>query len=242
MNKAITINNLSQKYGKHLVLEDLTLTFPENKVIGLLGPNGAGKTTLLKTIATILKPAAGSVQIFGKSIAEASARKEILTEISFLPQDFSADKHLTIRQFVEYNLWMRKFPRENIAKAAAEAIARVDLTEQAERKIRVLSGGMRQRAGIAAAIAGNPRLILLDEPTAGLDPAQRASFRALLAELEATIVISTHLIEDVESSANHLIVLTKGRVVHNGSPDILIQNGDRSVQALEAQYISLLER
>ncbi|MFP7696941.1 ABC transporter ATP-binding protein [Trueperella sp. LYQ143] len=237
---AINLCNFTQGYGKHTIFNELSLQIPSGGVIGLLGPNGAGKTTLLKSITGILKPKAGTVTIMGRAMSNAHERRLALQDLSFLPQDFSADPALTVRQFVEYNLWMRTFPKKQIADAAAHAIERVDLTKDANKKIRALSGGMRQRTGIAAAIAGTPQLIILDEPTAGLDPEQRAHFRQLLSQLNSTILLSTHLVEDVESAAQHLVVLSEGRVVHNGSSEVLVQDGDRSVRGLEQRYIELL--
>ncbi|MDD7385317.1 MAG: ATP-binding cassette domain-containing protein [Actinomycetaceae bacterium] len=239
-HNAIEVEGLSQRYGKNVVLDGLSFSIPRGGVSGLLGPNGAGKTTLLHTLTGILQPAAGSIRMMGQPMEGRGARRKVLANLSFLPQDFSADPWLTVQEFVEYNLWMRTFPKDQTVDAATQAIERVGLTGDAKKKIKELSGGMRQRAGIAAAIAGEPRIIILDEPTAGLDPEQRSQFRDILRQLDSTVLLSTHLIEDVESVATHLLVLSDGRIVHDGSPDVLVRNGDRSVQALEQQYIALL--
>ena len=237
----IEVSHLTQKYGRHIIFEDFSLNLPEGNIIGLLGPNGAGKTTLMKILTGILRPATGEVKILGASMCHAKSRRHVLAHLSFLPQAFSADPMLTVSQFIEYNLWMRTFPKKETPEAIRAAIDSVGLNEQAHSKLRTLSGGMRQRAGIAAAIAGHPDLIILDEPTAGLDPQQRAQFRQVLATLDTTVLLSTHLVEDIESVATHLVVLAQGRAVHNGSPDVLVRDGDRSVQGLEQQYINLLQ-
>ena len=239
---AIVSADLSQRYGKHTVLNGLSFRVPSGKITGLLGPNGAGKTTLLKTIIGLYTPASGSVSVLGNDMGTKKTRRQAQARLSFLPQDFSADGALTVAEFVEYNLWMRTYPKEQIHDAAAAAIADVGLTDSTSQKLRTLSGGMRQRAGIAAAIAGTPGIIVLDEPTSGLDPEQRTHFRKLLAGIDSTIILSTHLIEDVESSAHHLLVLSKGTLVYDGSPAVLIEGNDRSVAALEARYIDLLQR
>lgn len=236
----INATGLTQKYGKQTVFSNLDIQIPSGKVTGLLGPNGAGKTTLLKTVTGILPAIAGEVAILGYRMSDRRSRRAALTHTSFLPQNFSADPALTIREFVEYNLWMRTFPKALTEQAAQVAIERVNLTDVSHKKLRTLSGGMRQRAGIAAAIAGEPELIILDEPTAGLDPAQRLEFRQLLSHLPSTILLSTHLVEDIESAAEHLVVLSEGRIVYSGSSSVLVRGGDRSVQSLEQRYIELL--
>lgn len=240
---AITLSHLTQGYRRTTVIDNLTCEIPPARIIGLLGPNGAGKTTLIRTLATILPPRSGTITVFGTPTTGRGNLAAVRSQLGYLPQHVTADPTLTVRDYVEYCLWMRTIPTADIARYAHDAITAVNLTDSARTRIGKLSGGMRQRAAIAAATAGNPRFILLDEPTAGLDPAQRAEFRAYLTTLTAsTIIISTHLIEDVMASADHLLVMNNGRITYNGAPDVLAPDpNDRSLTTLEAHYLTLLE-
>lgn len=240
MHPLIEIKNLKQQYGKSVIYNGLNLQIPKVNTIGLVGPNGAGKTTLLKTITGILRPTHGDVFILGHSVLDKKQRRQARSQLSFLPQGFTVDGSLTAREFVEYNLWMRAFPNGSIRAVAQEALEAVELDEHASMKLRKFSGGMKQRAGIAAAIAGEPELVILDEPTAGLDPQQRRGLRQVLRNLTSSVLLSTHLVEDVASLAEHLIVINHGQISYSGSADVLSNTDDNSIDSLEKAYIGLL--
>lgn len=236
----IKVSGLTQGYGNREVLKDFSLDVPDRSIVALAGPNGAGKTTLMRTIATLLKPKAGSIVVLGHDIAAKQGRNELRRNLGYLPQDFTADNKLTVKEYVEYSLWMRGFSKIKIEAASEVAIDRVGLSQTKHVKLRELSGGMRQRAGIAAATAGDPDLLILDEPTSGLDPEQRSQFREVLRSLDSRLVlISTHLIEDAASLADYLVVISDGNLAYAGSADIL-REGDRSIEALERIYVNLM--
>jgi ABC-2 type transport system ATP-binding protein len=188
-------------------------------VSGLLGPNGAGKTTLLRIMATVISPTSGTVRILGRDPAAPAERREIRRRLGYLPQALGYYPNFTVTEFVEYFALLKEVPRSRAGKAAAEAIEQVGLGGRARSKLRSLSGGMLRRAGIAQAIVNDPLLLLLDEPTAGLDPQQRIEFRALLREIgeRSTVVISTHLVEDVATACDHVATMLDGRIVFSGT-------------------------
>ena len=196
-------------------------------VFGLLGPNGAGKTTLLRTLATVSRPDSGAVTLLGRDPADHRQRREIRRRLGYLPQTLSYYPAFTVSEFVEYFALLKEMPREQVPGAVARAIDRVGLAGRARSRLRTLSGGMLRRAGIAQAIVNDPQLLLLDEPTAGLDPEQRVEFRALLREIgtRSTVVVSTHLVEDVGAACTQVALMLAGRVVFTGTPGELVARG-----------------
>jgi ABC-2 type transport system ATP-binding protein len=201
-------------------------------VHGLLGPNGAGKTTLIRSLATVLRPAGGTLELLGTSLGGATDLRELRRRIGYLPQDFGYYKRFTVREFVEYMAWLKEVPRRDIPAAVQRAVERVGLADRADDRMRTLSGGMVRRAGIAQAIVNDPRILLLDEPTVGLDPAQRLRFRELLQELgtDTCVLVSTHLVEDVAAACTAVVLLAAG-----GPQDV----GDSPI---ERGYSALLAR
>ena len=196
-------------------------------VFGQLGPNGAGKTTLLRTLATVSRPDSGAVTLLGRDPADHRQRREIRRRLGYLPQTLSYYPAFTVDEFVEYFALLKEMPREQVPGAVARAIDRVGLAGRARSRLRTLSGGMLRRAGIAQAIVNDPQLLLLDEPTAGLDPEQRVEFRALLREIgtRSTVVVSTHLVEDVGAACTQVALMLAGRVVFTGTPGELVARG-----------------
>jgi ABC-2 type transport system ATP-binding protein len=206
-------------YGRHTVFDGLSWSAGTG-ITGLLGENGAGKTTLLRLLATVTTPSAGSIRVLGVDPDTDRHRRTVRENIGYLPQQARWAPSLTVDDFVTYFAWMRRVPRSKRARAVDQALEWTDLHLLRHRRLGQLSGGEYQRVMLSQALVHSPRLLILDEPTAGLDPAQRSSFRGVLTRLASTctIVISTHLLEDVAEVADALAVLSAGGITFQGSP------------------------
>ncbi|MFC3894361.1 ABC transporter ATP-binding protein [Lentzea rhizosphaerae] len=211
--------------GRNAVNE-LTLRLGRG-VHGLLGPNGAGKTTLIRTLATVQKPSAGSLSLLGTPLGGTTGLRKLRRKLGYLPQHFGYYKRFTVREFVEYLAWLKEMPPQAIPGAVQRALEKVGLADRADDRLKTLSGGMVRRAGIAQAIVNDPEVLLLDEPTVGLDPAQRLSFRELVAELgqQSCVLISTHLVEDVAAACTDVVLVAEGSLVFQGTPAELAAAG-----------------
>jgi ABC-2 type transport system ATP-binding protein len=215
-----------------LVVRDLVKIYPgpvtalagvdlavSNGMFGLLGPNGAGKTTLMRILAGLLEPSSGTASLDGESMLDHPER--IWSTLGYLPQDFGFFPHLTGERMLEYLLRLKGVRAPGGLRALCrELLDRVNLSFAARRKVKTYSGGMRQRLGIAQAIAGNPRMIIVDEPTAGLDPEERLRFYRLLSELAADriVLLSTHIVEDVAVLCSRFAVIREGRLIAYTTP------------------------
>jgi ABC-2 type transport system ATP-binding protein len=212
--------------GRRMAVDGLDLALG-NGVHGLLGPNGAGKTTLVRGLATVLAPSAGTLTLLGEPVTGRVDLRRLRRQIGYLPQEFGFYRRFTVREFVEYLAWLKEVPAREIPGAVQRAVERVGLTDRADHKMKTLSGGMQRRAGIAQALVNDPRILLLDEPTAGLDPDQRMEFRALLRDLasDTCVVVSTHLVEDVVAACTDVLLIDEGRLVFQGTPHDLVTAG-----------------
>ena len=235
MDKIIELCDVTQGYKKKTVLRSLTCGWGVG-VSALLGPNGAGKTTLLRTLVTDLPPQSGEIRFCGESLTTKKAIRHARKNIGFLPQKFSADPHFTVKELVSYAAWLR------LGGDVNQAIEFVGLSDKADEKYKSLSGGMKQRAAIAATIVGDPRVIVFDEPTVGLDPQQRIYFRELLTRMtDRTVIISTHLVEDVATTAQRIIVLADGTIRYDGTPhDLEASYKEENRSPLESGYLDIL--
>ncbi len=215
----LVIKNLTKVYpGPVAALQGVDLEIGQG-MFGLLGPNGAGKTTLMRILAGLLEPTAGTVTLDGDDIVGRPER--VWAQLGYLPQEFGFYPHLTGEAMLVHLLKLKGVEAPGgLKKLAAELLERVNLTFAAKRKVKTYSGGMRQRLGLAQAIAGNPSLIIVDEPTAGLDPEERLRFYRLLAELAENriVVLSTHIVEDVAVLCSRFAVIRNGRLVAVTSP------------------------
>jgi len=215
----LELHDLVKVYpGPVAALQGVSLSIPQG-MFGLLGPNGAGKTTLMRIVAGLLEPTSGRVVLDGVDVTETPER--VWARLGYLPQEFGFYPHLTGEAMLAYLLALKGVTAAGGMKSlVAELLDRVNLSLAAKRKVRAYSGGMRQRLGLAQAIAGNPRLIIVDEPTAGLDPEERFRFYRLLAELasDRIVILSTHIVEDVSVLCSRFAVIRGGRVVALTSP------------------------
>src|SRR6516162_3397981 len=215
----LSIRDLVKVYpGPVAALQGVSLDIPVG-MFGLLGPNGAGKTTLMRVVAGLLEPTSGRVVLDGEDVTESP--EKVWARLGYLPQEFGFYPHLTGEAMLRHLLELKGIDGQDGTKAlAAELLDRVNLSFAAHRKVKGFSGGMRQRLGLAQAIAGNPRLIIVDEPTAGLDPEERFRFYRLLAELAADriVILSTHIVEDVSVLCSRFAVIRNGRLVAQTSP------------------------
>lgn len=247
----VSVEGVRAGYRRRLVLDGLSLEIGGG-VHGLLGPNGAGKTTLIRILATVLRPGSGVVRVLGRDVARPRERTEVRRRLGYLPQAFGFYRNFTVREFVEYSAWLKQLPGPAVPAAVATAIERVGLGERAGSAMKSLSGGMLRRAGIAQAIVNDPDVLLLDEPTAGLDPEQRVEFRRLLRRIgeTGTVLVSTHLVEDVTAVCSGVTLLDVGRVAFAGTPAELAALGmptsgpaeEAGTSAAERGYAAALDR
>ena len=229
----IEIQDLNQIYpnGNH-ALKNINLELSTG-MFGLLGPNGAGKSTLMRILVTLMKPTSGIVTVDGKDIQIPKYRKELRTILGYLPQDFRFFTALKTWEFLDYtgSLAGLKNRKERLAEVD-RLLDQVGLLEARDRQANRLSGGMKRRLGIAQALIGNPKIIIVDEPTTGLDPDERIKFRNVLSQLsqhDVIIILSTHIVGDISSTCQGMALLNKGEMVYNGSPENLVKNAEGHV-------------
>jgi len=236
----LTIDRLSKRYGHDFALRGLSLRC-EPGMLGLVGPNGAGKTSLMRMIATLLEPTEGIIRWNGQDICtHGQALRQVL---GYLPQDFGVYPEFTGRQFLRYLAAMKGLPRPLINRRVDEVVEIVNLEQVADRKLPTYSGGMKQRIGIAQALLNDPELLIVDEPTAGLDPSERVRFRTLLSSLTRNriILLSSHIISDVEAVANRLMILQQGRMLSDTTPEALLASTAGSVWSMTVDQTTALQ-
>ncbi len=223
----LTVRELSKHYKDKKAVDGVSLRLTEG-INGLLGANGAGKTTLMRMLCGILKPAAGFVALDGVDVSSEDYR----AVLGYLPQDFGYYPDFTGLDFLLYLAALKGLSRPHAKRKSAELLELVGLADVGKKKIRTYSGGMRQRLGIAQALLNDPRLLIVDEPTAGLDPKERVRFRNLLADLghDSIVLLSTHIVSDVEHIADHMLMMSQGHI-------ILDEPWDKSRTDLEQLYL-----
>lgn len=218
----LIIENLSKRYDQNWALKDVSLRF-EAGMVGLVGPNGAGKTTLMRIISTLLPPTGGRVTWDGQD--SRTHGQQIRQILGYLPQDFGVYPEFSARRFLRYLAAMKGLPEPLAHRRVDEVLELVNLQQEADRKLGGFSGGMKQRVGIAQALLNDPELLIVDEPTAGLDPQERVRFRTLLASLTTSrlIILSTHIISDVEAVASRLVIMRQGQMLSDTTPERLLE-------------------
>lgn len=220
MNK-LKIKNLNFNYKNKKALDNINLTL-KNGVIALLGPNGAGKTTLMKLLVTLYETKNGEIEL--NNIKYSKNNERIKSSIGYVPQDFDMYNNINGQEYLEFVAKMRGIPKSDLKNHIKRVVSKVNLEEFINKKIGTYSGGVRRRLGIAQALIGDSKLIVMDEPTVGLDPEQRNEFRKLLPIIskDAIVLISTHIVEDIQFNCNKLIILNQGKVLYDGTIDEFI--------------------
>ena len=219
---------LTKQFGDFTAVDHMNLTMT-NGVYGLLGVNGAGKTTLMRMICTLLQPSSGKILCNGKDIFKMGADYRKL--LGYLPQDFGFYPEFTVKDYLLYIAALKGIRPAVARKRVKDLISKVGLLKASNKKMKKLSGGMKRRAGIAQAVLNDPKILILDEPTAGLDPNERVRFRNLISELseDRLVLLSTHIVSDVEYIANEIWLMNDGRLLHQGTADELIRSMDENV-------------
>lgn len=231
----IKISNLNKSYKKVQALTDINLEFESPSIIGLIGPNGAGKTTLMRILVGQLLFESGNISVDGKDILKDI--HNFKQRLGYLPQDYELYNELTVEEFIDYMACLKGIDSDR-KSIVNECIVKTNITNKRKSKIKSLSGGQRQRVGIAQALLNDPEILIVDEPTAGLDPEERIKFRNMFSQQanKKIVILSTHIIDDVESICNKLIVLHKGRIIFAGNPTDLIKEAVNHVGIIEIPF------
>lgn len=216
----LILHKVSRQYGNKTACHQISLHLQPG-VYGLLGANGAGKTTLMRMICGVLKPTEGSITFDGTEVHSEAYRDKL----GYLPQDFGYYPEFTAQDFLLYLASLKGLPKAEAKKRTRRLLQEVSLDKEAKRKIKTFSGGMKQRLGIAQAMLNNPSILVLDEPTAGLDPKERVRFRNLISRLgrDRIVLLSTHIVSDVEYIADTIFVMKDGELIHQGKPEEILQ-------------------
>ena len=247
----LTLNNVSKNFGKFTAVENISLNM-DNGLYALLAPNGAGKTTIIKMITTLLNPTESEILYDGVNIKTmGAAYRELL---GYLPQDFGYYKNNTPKQYLSYLAALKGVPKKETAEKIDYLLEMVGLSENADKKMRKFSGGMIQRVGIAQAMLNDPKILILDEPTAGLDPKERVRFRNIISVLskDRIVILSTHIVSDIESIANQVILIRDKHIYKMDSVANIcnelsgkvfeMQVSDKEYEKMEEKYIVLSAR
>lgn len=237
MQTQIHIKDLSRNFWEKQALNHVNLTI-EQGMFGLLGPNGAGKTTLMKIISTILKKSSGEVTVCGVPVEKA---REVRRFIGYLPQEFSMYGNMTAFEALDYLALLSGMEKKERREKVPKLLERVNLRDQRKVKVRAMSGGMKRRLGIAQAIIHDPKVLIVDEPTAGLDPEERVRFRNLLSEIasDRIVILSTHIVGDIEATCEKIAMLREGEIIFRGTVSELLKQVEGKVYSTQISTIEL---
>lgn len=236
----LSAQNLTKNYMTKTAVEDFSYTF-ENGIYGLLGPNGSGKSTLMRMLCDILRPSHGTITLDGENIHRMDERYRDL--LGYLPQNFGYYPQFTVNDFLMYFATLKGYEKKEAKTRVQEVLEMVNLIEERKHKINHLSGGMKQRLGIAQALLNDPRILIIDEPTVGLDPKERSKFKSILARCakDKIVILSTHIVSDIESLATRILIMREGKLYLHGSREELIQSLESKVYSFPCREEELEE-
>lgn len=222
----LEVKNISKKYGSSPALNPMSCRMESGELIGLVGSNGAGKSTFIKILSTLIKPTNGDILLDGKSIIRYPMIMQ--KNIGYLPQDIAIYPNLSAVEFLMYMAALKRLPKRKAKEQVAYLLEILHLSDAKNRRLSGFSGGMKQRVGIACALLGDPEIIIVDEPTTGLDPEERVTLRNILSKLSCSkiVLLSTHIISDIEATASRIMILKKGNLLFNSTPEILLHNAE----------------
>lgn len=226
----IKVENLTKKYGNVTALNGVSFELNEGEVVGILGPNGAGKTTLLRTLVMFLPPDDGTVAIDGMELKNPSFEQAIKSRIGYLPEQAPLYEDMTVREYLMFVGRMYGISEDDIYEKLSKVVEQCGLKEKIDAEISTLSKGYRQRTGIAQALIHDPKIIILDEPTTGLDPNQRIEIRDLIKEIgrSKTVILSSHVLSEVQATCSRVIIINRGKIVADGTPEELESGGGKN--------------
>lgn len=219
----IRIENLTKKYGNLAALDGVSFEMQEGEVIGVLGPNGAGKTTLLRILVTFLEPTSGKVTIDGLDINNPLHQQNIKSKIGYLPEHAPLYEDMTVAEYLRFVGKMQGIEKNDLEEAVFSVIEKCGLEGKENKEVSTLSKGYRQRLGIAQALIHDPKIVILDEPTTGLDPNQRIEIKNLIKEIgkTKTVILSSHVLSEIQSTCSRVLIINKGKIVADGTPENL---------------------
>jgi len=226
----IKVEDLVKRYGELVALDGVSFELKEGEIIGILGPNGAGKTTLLRILVAFLEADSGKVEIDGLDMDQPLLQQKIKGKIGYLPENAPLYEDMTVTEYLIFVGKMQGIKADDIYEKLAEVIEKCGLKEKKNAEISTLSKGYRQRVGIAQALIHNPKIVILDEPTTGLDPNQRIEIRDLIKEIgrSKTVILSSHVLSEVQSTCSRVIIINKGKIVADGTPEELENKDGKS--------------
>jgi len=224
----IKVENLVKKYGDLSALDGVSFQLQEGEIVGILGPNGAGKTTLLRILVAFLEPTSGRVEIDGLDVSKSSHQQKIKSKIGYLPEHAPLYEDMTVTEYLKFVGRMQGIKENNLDERLSYVMDKCGLGEKKDNEISTLSKGYRQRTGLAQALIHNPEIVVLDEPTTGLDPKQRIEMRNLIKEIgkSKTVILSSHVLSEVQSTCQRVLIINKGKIVADDTPQNLEEKGE----------------
>ena len=238
--KMIKVENLTKKYGELAALDGVSFEMQEGEVIGVLGPNGAGKTTLLRILVMFLEPTSGKVEIDNLDLGNPLYQQDIKSKIGYLPENAPLYEDMTVWEYLSFTGKMQGIKKNNLSEKILNVLEKCGLKDKQNTEISILSKGYRQRVGIAQALIHDPKIVILDEPTTGLDPNQRIEIRDLIKEIgkSKTVILSSHVLSEVQATCSRILIINKGKIVADDTPERL-ENKNRSQSMINVEVDEL---